>query len=434
MVFYIIPLTLQARASTSLGSRRTPTKATKKPSVNLGSSAHENDLILHSEAIYVNIIHAKFTSGSCRRSLVLASQTPQPIKLSDRFGWHNTLKRGESCEFYGDSTVDFGGGLQFLIRLQERSGSEQTYIQSGHLESYKAPTEAPEILSGAATLEIDAVLGVKKSSLDRQIKIPVQTHLHTTMNSKLFKVTIGKDLYVVKEDRSLDKSARRRTIKREVEALKKLNHQNVVEFVEVSDLYHRFAVRYIGPDLGSFTNDKGKSILTPQQCKCLLSGILQGLEHIHAAGLAHNDIKPGNICVVEDRAVIIDLGICKSVNEPASTGGTPRYVPPEYLSSEQRGAPGDIWAVAITYLWMTGIMPSQHGEEFQIFGIHAERSQSEREKMKRWLRTVKSYSTQVSDPILQRMLVWHPWERPTAAMLVRDMQKVHTPQALLLAS
>ena len=85
--------------------------------------------------------------------------------------------------------------------------------------------------------------------------------------------------------------------------------------------------------------------------------MVQGLYALHAAGLAHNDIKPKNIMQTADGTIkLIDFGLVESfcIRRYEQVDGTPMYNPPEYYHdsidpNDQRLMPArDIWAVALT--------------------------------------------------------------------------------------
>jgi serine/threonine protein kinase/GGDEF domain-containing protein len=82
-----------------------------------------------------------------------------------------------------------------------------------------------------------------------------------------------------------------------------------------------------------------------------------GLAAIHAQGLVHGDLKPGNVMVTADRAVILDFGFAQerarlSARRPGAPpdGGTPNYMAPERLRSGGASAEDDMYAVGLT-LW-----------------------------------------------------------------------------------
>jgi len=67
----------------------------------------------------------------------------------------------------------------------------------------------------------------------------------------------------------------------------------------------------------------------------------------------HNDIKPANILYSPERgAVLCDFGLSTHTSNPASAGGTPYYVPPEFMGGKLRGTPSDVWALGITMLYV----------------------------------------------------------------------------------
>ena len=85
----------------------------------------------------------------------------------------------------------------------------------------------------------------------------------------------------------------------------------------------------------------------------ILRDIAGALNYIHGRNLVHNDIKPANILYNRERgAVLCDFGLSTQSNKPATTGGTPYYVPPEFIGRKLRGAPSDVWALGITMLYV----------------------------------------------------------------------------------
>lgn len=92
----------------------------------------------------------------------------------------------------------------------------------------------------------------------------------------------------------------------------------------------------------------------------VLHDISTALYYIYQQGFVHNDIKPGNILFSRTRgAVLIDFGLSSELTDrTVCTGGTPWYVPPEYVRDRgQRGAPGDIFALGVVMLYVLGRLP-----------------------------------------------------------------------------
>ncbi len=63
----------------------------------------------------------------------------------------------------------------------------------------------------------------------------------------------------------------------------------------------------------------------------IATDVLTGLAELHALGLVHGDVKPGNVIVDrEEHAVLIDLGVAADLRAGrALGGGTPPYMAPE---------------------------------------------------------------------------------------------------------
>ncbi|OHE95991.1 hypothetical protein CORC01_08684 [Colletotrichum orchidophilum] len=82
------------------------------------------------------------------------------------------------------------------------------------------------------------------------------------------------------------------------------------------------------------------------------------LHYLHSKNLVHNDIKPANILYSPTRgAVLCDFGLSTHTSGPVTTGGTPYYIPPEFIGKKLRGPPSDVWALGVTMLYVLGKIP-----------------------------------------------------------------------------
>ncbi|KAL8410581.1 hypothetical protein RB596_000312 [Gaeumannomyces avenae] len=95
----------------------------------------------------------------------------------------------------------------------------------------------------------------------------------------------------------------------------------------------------------------------------VLADMFRALLHLRQKGVLHNDIKPSNILFSEQRgAVLIDFGLATLDGSLTSTGGTPWYVPREYMDYSRRAAPADVWALGVVVAYLLGHMPLPDSE------------------------------------------------------------------------
>lgn len=70
----------------------------------------------------------------------------------------------------------------------------------------------------------------------------------------------------------------------------------------------------------------------------------------------HYDIKPANIAISLERgAVLIDHGVAKTASARRGLmGGSPWYMPPEWLYKQVHDLSEDVWSLGITMLYVLG--------------------------------------------------------------------------------
>ncbi|MDX2055396.1 MAG: serine/threonine-protein kinase [Polyangiaceae bacterium] len=88
--------------------------------------------------------------------------------------------------------------------------------------------------------------------------------------------------------------------------------------------------------------------------------ILERLAQVHANGVVHADVKPGNVIVSNTgRLTLVDFGCARSLAsaEAERWAGTPAYMPPEQAAGRylELGPTSDIWSLgAAMFLLLTG--------------------------------------------------------------------------------
>ncbi len=92
--------------------------------------------------------------------------------------------------------------------------------------------------------------------------------------------------------------------------------------------------------------------------------LADGVAHLHAAGLVHDDLKPANVLVGVDGAPrLVDLGSAREGGNPVGTGGTPGYSAPERLRSAPATVATDLWGLGALVYTLLANRPPFVGED-----------------------------------------------------------------------
>ncbi len=152
---------------------------------------------------------------------------------------------------------------------------------------------------------------------------------------------------------------------REIEALGKLEHPNIVRFFEsgCENGFYFYAMEYIeGPSLDQVIEDRGK--LPWQEVLAIALQITPALRHVHDHGIIHRDLKPSNLLVTADgRIKLTDFGIAKvfaSTHLTATGGivGTAEFLSPEQAGGKVVGKRSDLYSLGcVLYALLTGRAP-----------------------------------------------------------------------------
>jgi serine/threonine protein kinase len=109
--------------------------------------------------------------------------------------------------------------------------------------------------------------------------------------------------------------------------------------------------------------------LPPRRVAEIGRQLLEALNHAHAAGILHRDVKPNNVMIADGgRAVLTDFGIAQMPGEVTLTQtglvmGSPAYIAPERAQGDKAIPASDLWALGATlYTAVEGRSPYERGD------------------------------------------------------------------------
>ncbi|MER5828154.1 protein kinase [Streptomyces mirabilis] len=153
-----------------------------------------------------------------------------------------------------------------------------------------------------------------------------------------------------------DTRTRRERTLREARATARIDHPNVVRIYDVVDQGERLWIvmeLVAGRSLEQLVVEDGP--LDPPTAARIGLELVAALRQVHAGGVLHRDIKPGNVLVERrgHRVVLTDFGIAALQDAEALTMvgmlvGSPDYMAPERVSGRPQGPPSDVWSLGAT--------------------------------------------------------------------------------------
>ena len=158
----------------------------------------------------------------------------------------------------------------------------------------------------------------------------------------------------------------RARLEREAEALRRIDHPNVVTVLEVGEVEARsgggtyLAMEYLPHALDRVLRARYPEPLPRPSALALARGIAAGLGAVHAAGLVHRDVKPSNVLLRQDGTpVLIDFGLVTVLAEvarerrltaPNVIPGSADYMSPEQVAGSPLDGRSDLYSLGIVLL------------------------------------------------------------------------------------
>ncbi|XP_055022696.1 serine/threonine-protein kinase ULK2 [Boleophthalmus pectinirostris] len=161
---------------------------------------------------------------------------------------------------------------------------------------------------------------------------------------------------------------------KEIKILKELQHENIVALYDVQETPNSvfLVMEYCnGGDLADYLQAKGT--LREDTLRVFLQQISAAMRVLHSKGIIHRDLKPQNILlsytgrkksgVSGIRVKIADFGFARYLQSnmmAATLCGSPMYMAPEVIMSQNYDAKADLWSIGtVVYQCLVGKPPFQ---------------------------------------------------------------------------
>lgn len=139
--------------------------------------------------------------------------------------------------------------------------------------------------------------------------------------------------------------------RREAQTAASLSHPNLVDVYDYSEEGERpyLVMQFVPGETLAARLARGEAVDREK----LARELLEALAHIHAAGILHRDVKPGNVIVEPDgTAKLIDFGIAlpRDATALTSTGlilGTERFAAPEVMEGRPATERSDLYSCGV---------------------------------------------------------------------------------------
>jgi eukaryotic-like serine/threonine-protein kinase len=147
-----------------------------------------------------------------------------------------------------------------------------------------------------------------------------------------------------------------------------LNHPNLVSVYDtaVDDEGVLIVMEYVEGE--TLAQALRRAPLEPERVAGIARGLGAALDHVHAQGVVHRDVKPGNVLLRHDGVPkLADLGIATAADQTRLTRsgtvlGSAAYMAPEQLDGRQVGPSADVYALATVCFEAVAGRPARPGK------------------------------------------------------------------------
>ena len=211
---------------------------------------------------------------------------------------------------------------------------------------------------------------------------------------------------------------------REIKLASQLNHPHIAHLLDSGerDWLVYYVMSYVqGATLREMLSQRVR--LTVPDTLRVADDLLDALEHAHSHGILHRDVKPENVVIGPQGAVLLDFGIARAVWASGSDRltrsgiavGTSTYMSPEQITALQEiDLRSDLYSLAcVLFECLAGQPPFNHRNEAVVLQMHLTQPAPD-------LRSIRPEVPVELAQSLTRALAKTPEERWQTATAMRD--------------
>ncbi|KAK3098350.1 hypothetical protein FSP39_018671 [Pinctada imbricata] len=210
------------------------------------------------------------------------------------------------------------------------------------------------------------------------------------------------------------RGAKMEDIIKEINILTKIDHPNIIHLYEVYETKTEVILvleLVSGGELFDYISEKDR--LSEEEASSFIKQILEAVHHLHSKDIAHLDLKPENIMLLQKNSTnikLIDFGlsqIIKPTDDIRAMMGTAEFVAPEIVSYEPLSLATDLWSIGvITYILLSGASPFLGDEQQETYeNITAVRYQFDEEYF--------NGTSDLAKDFIRKLFILNPRKRST---------------------